>query len=79
MCIRDRHLAVSELAVPAMPEARIVVYTPRDADTREKMPRTRRAAPAAPTRAQPEITGHKNLPGTQKHQECARRPDQLRK
>jgi hypothetical protein len=35
------NLAVSELAVPAMPEARIVVYTPRDADTREKMPLTR--------------------------------------
>jgi hypothetical protein len=25
-----------------MPEARIVVYTPQDADTREKMPLTRR-------------------------------------
>jgi hypothetical protein len=36
------NLAVSELAVPAMPEARIVVYTPHDADTREKMPLTRR-------------------------------------
>ena len=35
-------LAVSELQVPAMPEARIVVYTPHDADTREKMPLTRR-------------------------------------
>ena len=38
------NLAVSELAVPAMPEARIVVYTPRDADTREKMPLTRRSS-----------------------------------
>ena len=41
-------LAVSELQVPAMPEARIVVYTPQDDQTREKMPLTRRAAPAAP-------------------------------
>ena len=40
--------AVSELEVPAMPEARIVVYTPRDADTRARMPLTRRAATAAP-------------------------------
>ena len=40
-------LAVSELQVPAMPEARIVVYTPQDDQTREKMPLTRRAAPAA--------------------------------
>jgi transcriptional regulator with XRE-family HTH domain len=40
-------LAVSELEVPVMPEARIVVYTPRDADTRARMPLTRRdAAPA---------------------------------
>jgi len=36
-------LAVSELDVPAMPEARIVVYTPRDADTRSRLPLTRRA------------------------------------
>jgi transcriptional regulator with XRE-family HTH domain len=36
--------AVSELEVPAMPEARIVVYTPRDDDTRAKMPMTRRTA-----------------------------------
>jgi len=41
------NLAVSELAVPAMPEARIVVYTPRDADTREKMPLTRRTEASA--------------------------------
>ena len=41
-------LAVSELQVPAMPEARIVVYTPQDDQTREKMPLTRRIAPAAP-------------------------------
>ena len=40
-------LAVNELHVPDMPEARIVVYTPRDSDTRERMPLTRRtAAPA---------------------------------
>jgi len=31
-----------------MPEARIVVYTPQDDQTREKMPLTRRAAHAAP-------------------------------
>jgi transcriptional regulator with XRE-family HTH domain len=41
-------LAVSELQVPAMPEARIVVYTPQDDQTRENMPLTRRAGPAAP-------------------------------
>jgi transcriptional regulator with XRE-family HTH domain len=41
-------LAVSELQVPDMPEARIVVYTPQDDQTREKMPLTRRAAPASP-------------------------------
>jgi hypothetical protein len=29
-----------------MPEARIVVYTPQDDQTREKLPLTRRAAPA---------------------------------
>jgi transcriptional regulator with XRE-family HTH domain len=38
-------LAVSELQVPAMPEARIVIYTPQDDRTRERMPLTRRAAP----------------------------------
>jgi transcriptional regulator with XRE-family HTH domain len=41
-------LAVSELDVPAMPEARIVVYTPRDADTRARMPLTRRTATPTP-------------------------------
>ena len=41
-------LALSELQVPTLPEARIVVYTPRDDQTREKMPLTRRAAPTAP-------------------------------
>jgi transcriptional regulator with XRE-family HTH domain len=44
-------LAVSELQVPAMPEARIVVYTPQDDQTRERMPLTRRAAPAGRPRA----------------------------
>jgi MmyB-like transcription regulator ligand binding domain len=34
-------LAVSELTLPDLPEARIVVYTPRDADTRTRMPLTR--------------------------------------
>ncbi len=42
------NLAVSELDVPAMPEARIVVYTPRDADTRARLPLTRRAEAPAP-------------------------------
>ncbi len=41
-------LALSELNVPDMPEARILVYTPRDDDTRAKMPLTRRTAAAAP-------------------------------
>jgi hypothetical protein len=35
-------LAVSELDVPNVPDARIVVYTPRDDDTRARMPLTRR-------------------------------------
>ena len=39
---------MSELQVPAMPEARIVVYTPQDDETRERMPLTRRAAPGGP-------------------------------
>jgi hypothetical protein len=39
---------VSELQVPDMPEARIVVYTPRDDPTRERMPLTRRTRAAAP-------------------------------
>ena len=42
------NLAVSELEVPAMPEARIVVYTPRDADTRARLPLTRQAEAPAP-------------------------------
>ena len=42
-------LAVSELAVPDLPETRIVVYTPEDADTREKMPLTRRTVAPAQT------------------------------
>jgi transcriptional regulator with XRE-family HTH domain len=41
-------LAVSELQVPAMPEARIVVYTPQDDQTREKMPLTRRGRTRRP-------------------------------
>jgi transcriptional regulator with XRE-family HTH domain len=40
-------LAVSELNLPDLPEARIVVYTPRDADTRSRMPLTRRHPAAA--------------------------------
>jgi transcriptional regulator with XRE-family HTH domain len=35
-------LAVSELNLPDLPDARIVVYTPRDDDTRARMPLTRR-------------------------------------
>ena len=35
-------LAISELTVPDLPEARIQVYTPRDDDTRARMPLTRR-------------------------------------
>jgi transcriptional regulator with XRE-family HTH domain len=42
------HLAVSELQVPEMPEARIVVYTPQDDQTRDRMPLTRRTRAAAP-------------------------------
>jgi len=41
-------LTVSELDVPVMPDARIVVYTPRDEDTRTRMPLTRRTATPAP-------------------------------
>jgi transcriptional regulator with XRE-family HTH domain len=44
-------LAVSELEMPAMPEARIVVYTPLDEDTRARLPLTRRAS--APVRQSP--------------------------
>jgi transcriptional regulator with XRE-family HTH domain len=40
-------LAVSELDVPDLPEARVVVYTPRDDQTRARMPLTRRAPAAA--------------------------------
>jgi transcriptional regulator with XRE-family HTH domain len=36
-------LAISELHVPDMPDARIMVYTPRDAETRARMPLTRRS------------------------------------
>jgi hypothetical protein len=35
-------LAASELNLPDLPEARIVVYTPCDDDTRARMPLTRR-------------------------------------
>jgi transcriptional regulator with XRE-family HTH domain len=40
-------LAVSELDVPDLPEARVVVYTPRDDETRARMPLTRQAPAAA--------------------------------
>ena len=40
-------LAISELNVPDMPEARIVVYTPRDDDTRARLPLTRRTPATA--------------------------------
>jgi MmyB-like transcription regulator ligand binding domain len=39
--------AVTELDVPQMPEARIVVYTPRDEQTRAKLPLTRRTPATA--------------------------------
>jgi transcriptional regulator with XRE-family HTH domain len=42
------HLDMNELHVPDMPEARIVIYTPRDEATRGKMPLTRRTRDAAP-------------------------------
>jgi hypothetical protein len=38
----ELRLAVTELEVPDMPEARIMVYTPKDDDTRARMPKTRR-------------------------------------
>ena len=41
-------LAISELSVPDLPEARIVVYTPCDDDTRAKMPLTRRSGSTVP-------------------------------
>jgi transcriptional regulator with XRE-family HTH domain len=40
-------LAVSELDVPDLPEAHVVIYTPCDDETRVKMPLTRRAPAAA--------------------------------
>jgi transcriptional regulator with XRE-family HTH domain len=47
-------LAVSELDVPDMPEARILVYTPRDDETRARLPLTRRtSAPRQPSVASP--------------------------
>jgi len=45
-------LAVSELEVPDMPEARIVVYTPRDDDCRARLPLTRRTTVPAEQTAQ---------------------------
>jgi transcriptional regulator with XRE-family HTH domain len=39
-------LTVCELEVPDMPEARIMVYTPKDDDTRARMPLTRRNSPS---------------------------------
>ena len=41
-------LAVSELNIPDLPEARILVYTPRDDDTRARLPLTRRTEVPAP-------------------------------
>jgi transcriptional regulator with XRE-family HTH domain len=35
------HLAASELDVPDLPEARVIVYTPLDAETRARLPLTR--------------------------------------
>jgi hypothetical protein len=42
------NFAVSELNVPDLPEARILVYTPRDDDTRTRLPLTRRTGLPAP-------------------------------
>jgi transcriptional regulator with XRE-family HTH domain len=59
-------LAVSELEVPDMPEARIVVYTPRDADTRARMPMTRRTmtpAQAIVLSPRPSPPAHNAPPG----------------
>jgi transcriptional regulator with XRE-family HTH domain len=42
------NFAVSELNVPDLPEARILVYTPRDNDTRARLPLTRRTGASAP-------------------------------
>jgi hypothetical protein len=39
-------VVISELHVPDMPEARISVYTPRDDDTRARLPLTRRTVAA---------------------------------
>jgi transcriptional regulator with XRE-family HTH domain len=50
-------LAVSELDVPAMPEARIVVYTPRDDDTRSRMPLTRQPRTSRQTQPAPSVAG----------------------
>jgi hypothetical protein len=49
-------LAVSELDVEGVPEARIVVYTPRDDDTRARLPLTRRTPVAAQIRAQTHLS-----------------------
>jgi transcriptional regulator with XRE-family HTH domain len=38
----ELRLTLSELRIPALPEARLVVYTPRDEETRARMPLTRR-------------------------------------
>ena len=43
----ELRLAVSELEVPEIPETRVVVYTPKDEDTRARMPLTRRTENAA--------------------------------
>jgi len=40
--VGEMRLTVSELEVPDMPEERIMVYTPRDDDSRARMPLTRR-------------------------------------
>ncbi|MBV9380006.1 MAG: transcriptional regulator, partial [Streptosporangiaceae bacterium] len=36
---------VNELEIPVMPEARLMVYTPHDDDTRRRLALTRQAAP----------------------------------
>jgi len=48
-------LGISELDVPDVPEARIVVYTPQDDQTRAKMPLTRRTPAPRTSSAEPTL------------------------
>jgi hypothetical protein len=57
-------LAVSELELPDMPEARIVVYTPRDDDTRARLPLTRRTGTPAQVIVLPDGPGSRRKPSS---------------